>query len=71
MIDLQNESGTVKGDVTIKGQSVNPIQSKEASDRAASEQITAQPETTLTYRTTTCQLQVYKTTATRFTPLSP
>jgi len=47
----------VRGNVAAKEQSVSPIQSEEAPGRVAREQITAQPETTLTYRTTTRQLQ--------------
>jgi len=57
-VTCKNESGSVKGDVAAKEQSVSPIQSEEALGRVAREQITAQLETTLTYRTITRQFQV-------------
>jgi len=71
LVVCKNESGSVRGDVAIKEQSVSTIQSEEALGRVARKQITAQPETTLTYRTTPANSKqsIYETTAMRFAPL--
>jgi len=56
LIIYKNENKSVKSGAA-KEQSVSSIQNEEAPGRAASEQIAAQPEMTLTYCMTTCQLQ--------------
>jgi len=57
LVICKNKSGSERGNAAAKEQSTSPIQSEEAPGRVAREQITAQPETTLTYRTTTRQLR--------------
>jgi len=67
LVICKNENGSVRGDVTAKEQSVNPIQSEEAPGRVAREQITAQPKTTLTYarQPANSKQSIYETTTMR------